>query len=69
MKQIVEDFQGGDDNIPDFTPEETGNIIRGLPSGKKWGNDGVCFEDFKNDICNTSVEVSDILNVIKVQVT
>ena len=65
LKQIVDDFQGGDDNIPDFTPEETGNIIRGLPCGKKWGYDGVCFEDFKKDIYYTSVEVSDILNVIK----
>ena len=35
------------------------------PPGKKWGYDGVRFEDFKKNVSNTSVEVSNILDVIK----
>ena len=68
LKQIVEDFPDRDEIIPDFTPNETGNVIKVIkasPPGKKWGYDGVRFEDFKKNVSNTSVEVSNILNVIK----
>ena len=65
LKQIVEDFPDRDENIPDFTPNETGNVIKASPPGKRWVYDGVRFEDFKKNVSNTSVEVSNILNVIK----
>ena len=66
LKQIVEDFPERDENIPNFTPNETRNVIKASPPGKKWGYDGVRFEDFKKNVSNTSVEVSNILNVIKI---
>ena len=65
LKQIVQDFPDRDENIPDFTPNEPGNVIKASPPGKRWSYDGVRFEDFKKNVSNTSVEVSNILNVIK----
>ena len=37
LKQIVEGFPDRDENIPN----ETGNVIKASPPGKKWGYDGV----------------------------
>ena len=62
---IVNEFEDPGDEIPDFVPDEVGVIIKTLPPGKKWGIDGVTYEDYKKNVDTTKVILSSGYNVCK----
>ena len=62
---IVNEFEDPGDEIPDFDPDEVGGIIKTLPPGKKWGIDGVTYEDYKKNVDTTKVILSSGYNVCK----
>ena len=55
---IVNEFEEPGDEIPDFDTDEFGGIIKTLPPGKKWGIDGVTYEDYKKNVDRTKVILS-----------
>ena len=63
LKHILNSYEHSVE-VPEFSMDEVENVIRSLPSGRKWGIDGVCYEDYKADIENEKVNVLSILNVV-----
>ena len=63
LKRILNSYEDSVE-VPDFSPHEVENVIRSLPSGKKWGIDGVCYEDYRANIEHEKVNVSSILNTV-----
>ena len=65
LKPILNEYPDNDIEVPDFTPDEIGGITRKTPAGKKWGKDGVRYEDYKKNPAETNKEVSCICNLVK----
>ena len=62
LKAIVKDYP--DDNVPiaEFLPQEVRPVIKALPNGKKWGYDGVRYEDLKENLDDIDTEICNVLN-------
>ena len=65
LKPILNEYEDDHDEIPEFMPDEVERVVRKTPRGKKWGKDGVRYEDYKKKPSETNVEVSKVLNVVK----
>ena len=65
LKPILNEYPNNDIEVPDITPDEIGGITRKTLAEKKWGKDGVRYEDYKKNPAETSKEVSCIYNVVK----
>ena len=65
LEPILNEYHEDGTEIPDFTSEETGVIISKTPAWKKWGKDGVRYEDYKRNLNETNAEVWNIFNMVK----
>ena len=51
--------------IPDFEPEEVGTVLKSLPRGKRWGIDGVRYEDYKDNFESSKANLAMCFNINK----
>ena len=65
LKPILDEYEDDHDEIPELMSDEVERVVRKIPRGKKWGKNGVRYENNKKKPSEINVEVSKVLNVVK----